>query len=178
MPQGRTQAVLIGGAFNGILSALPFIGVANLCCCLWVMGGGAIAAWLMQQGRTVAIRLSDGAIGGALAGLAGAFFYTVVTTAVQLTFGSGLQEAAEALRAAGGDVPVELIETFEALSSSIVLMAMLSFFMWLVVGGVFSTIGGLLGALFFRRAAPPAAGAPVVPPPPPETPIVPPPPTG
>lgn len=170
------QAVLIGGAFNGILSALPIIGAANICCCLWVMGGGAITAWLMQQGRTVAIRLSDGAIGGALAGLAGAVIYTLVTTAVQLTFGSGLQEATDALRAAGGDVPIELIETFEALSSNIVLMATLSFFMWLVVGGIFSTVGGLLGALFLRRGAPPAAGAPVVPPPP-ETPIVPPPPT-
>ncbi len=177
MPQGRMQAVLIGGAFNGVLSALPIIGAANICCCLWVMGGGAITAWLMQQGRTVVMHLSDGAIGGALAGLAGAVFYTVVTTVVQLTFGSGLQEATEALRATGGDVPVELIEALEVLSSNIVLMATLSFFMWLVIGGVFSTIGGLLGALFVRRGAPPAAGAPIVPPPP-ETPIVPPPPTG
>ena len=175
MPQGRTQAVLIGGAFNGILSALPIVNAANICCCLWVMGGGAITVWLMQQGRSMMMRLSDGAVGGALAGLAGAFFYTVVATAVNLIFGSGFEEVAEALQAAGSDVPIQLIEAYEAVSASVVLMATISFGMWLVVGVVFSTVGGLLGALFVRRNAPPVAGASTVPPPP-ETPIVPPPP--
>ena len=43
-----TQAVLLGGLFIGVLSALPFVNAAN-CCCLWIIGGGAIAAFLAQQ---------------------------------------------------------------------------------------------------------------------------------
>ena len=43
-----TQAVLLGGLFIGVLSALPIINLAN-CCCLWIVGGGAIAAYLGQQ---------------------------------------------------------------------------------------------------------------------------------
>ena len=38
-----TQAVLLGGLFIGVLSALPIVNLAN-CCCLWIVGGGAITA--------------------------------------------------------------------------------------------------------------------------------------
>lgn len=175
MTYGRTQAVLIGGAFNGILSALPIVGAANICCCLWVMGGGAITAWLMQQGRTVAMRVADGAIGGALAGLAGAFFYTAVSTPVSLMMTPEAEALAELM--SGGGVPPEVIEFYEAVSGSFILMATLNFGLWLLIGIVFSTVGGLLGALFASRTAAPAAAPPgpgespssgstVVPPPP------------
>lgn len=170
MTYGRTQAVLIGGAFNGILSALPIVGAANVCCCLWVMGGGAITAWLMQQGRTVAMKVSDGAIGGALAGLAGAFFYTVVSTPISLMMGPEAEALAELM--SGGGVPPEVIQIYEAVSGNVLLMATLNFGLWLFIGIVFSTVGGLLGALFAARtvSSPPtegqSSGAPVVPPPP------------
>ena len=181
MTYGRTQAVLIGGAFNGILSALPIVGAANLCCCLWVMGGGAVTAWLLQQGRTVALRASEGAIGGALAGLAGAFFYTLVYTPMSLMMAPEVEALAELM--SGGGVPPEAIEIYEAFSNNIVLMATISFGLWMFVGIVFSTIGGLLGALFASRSSGPpptegpyrgsgsggesySSGRPVVPPPP------------
>ena len=170
MAYGRTQAVLIGGAFNGILSALPIVGAANVCCCLWVMGGGAITAWLMQQGRTVAMKVFDGAIGGALAGLAGAFFYTVVSTPISLMMTPEAEALAELM--SGGGVPPEVIQFYELVSGNVLLMATLNFGLWLFIGIVFSTVGGLLGALFAARtvSAPPtegpSSGAPVVPPPP------------
>ncbi len=175
MAYGRTQAVLIGGAFNGILSALPIVGAANICCCLWVVGGGAITVWLMQQGRTVAMRLSDGAIGGALAGLAGAFFYTAVSTPINLMMGPEAEALAELM--SEGGVPPEVIQFYEAVSGSFILMATINLGLWLFIGVVFSTVGGLLGALFANRNTPPAAtapgqgadssfGGPVVPPPP------------
>ena len=170
MAYGRTQAVLIGGAFNGILSALPIVGAANICCCLWVTGGGAITAWLMQQGRTVAMRVADGAIGGALAGLAGAFFYTAVATPIGLVMAPEVEAVTEMMVWSG--VPAEIAQFYEAVTGDVILMATLNLGLWLVVGVIFSTVGGLLGALFASRGAPPPAppaassGAPVVPPPP------------
>jgi len=42
------QAPLLGGLFIGILSALPVVSWGN-CCCLWIIGGGVLAAYLDQQ---------------------------------------------------------------------------------------------------------------------------------
>ena len=36
----------------GVLSALPLVAAGNLCCCLWVVSGGAIAAYLLQQNQS------------------------------------------------------------------------------------------------------------------------------
>ncbi len=33
----------------GVLSALPFINILNACCCLWVVTGGVVAAYLLQE---------------------------------------------------------------------------------------------------------------------------------
>ena len=49
------QPALIGGLVMGVLSALPIISAGNVCCCLWVVSGGAIAAYLFQQERAAPI---------------------------------------------------------------------------------------------------------------------------
>ena len=68
------------------------------------------------------------------------------------------------------DVPPEalrMLDMMEQVMSNPVLMALVGFFVMLVAGAVFSTLGGLLGAFFFRRAPAPE-----------QTDIVPPPPSG
>lgn len=176
----RTHAVLIGGGFNGVLSALPIIGAANCLCCLWVVGGGVITAWLLQQGQARPLELGEGALGGLLAGVVGAVVYTIVWVPLQLFLGSLTGGPADAFDMGDVDVPPEMLQMLEAMEqimSNPPLMALLSFFMMLVAGLVFSTVGGLLGAFFFRKAAPPEtpggmgysapAGSDIVPPPPP-----------
>lgn len=176
----RTHAVLIGGAFNGVLSALPIIGAANCLCCLWVVGGGVITAWLLQQGQANPLELGEGAIGGLLAGVVGAAVYTLVWVPLQLMLGSFTGGPGRAFEIGDVDVPPEMLQMLEAMEqimSNPPLMALMAFLMMLVAGLVFSTVGGLLGAFFFRKAAPPAApgsagvspagGTDIVPPPPP-----------
>ena len=53
----------------GVLSALPIISAGNACCCLWVVTGGFVAAYLFQQNRAAPITPADGALVGLLAGL-------------------------------------------------------------------------------------------------------------
>ena len=36
----------------GALSALPFVNAGNLCCCLWVITGGVVASYLLQQNQS------------------------------------------------------------------------------------------------------------------------------
>ena len=49
------RSAALGGLFIGVLSALPIIGAANCCCCLWIVSGGALAAYLQvqQENRTL-----------------------------------------------------------------------------------------------------------------------------
>ena len=175
----RTHAVLIGGGFNGVLSALPIIGMANCLCCLWVVGGGVITAWLLQQVQADPLELGEGALGGLLAGVVGAGVYTIVWVPLQLFLGS-LGGPGAAFEMGDVDVPPEMLQMLEAMEqimSNPPLLALMAFFMMLAAGMVFSTVGGLLGAFFFRKAAPPAApggtdiapagGTDIVPPPPP-----------
>ena len=79
-----TQPALIGGAVVGVLSALPIVNMGNVCCCLWVVGGGAVAAYVLQQNQSTPITPGDGALAGLLAGLAGAFIYLVLSIPITL----------------------------------------------------------------------------------------------
>jgi len=68
----------------GVLSALPIISAGNVCCCLWVVSGGAVAAYLFQQNRSTPMTPADGALVGLLAGLAGALVRSVVSIPIDL----------------------------------------------------------------------------------------------
>ena len=133
----------------GVLSALPIISLANICC-TWVMGGGAVAAYLLQQGQRAPILLGEGAGVGFLAGVCGAIIYTVVTIPIQLLI-APTQERLANLFTTDADVPPEVVELLEALSRSGVAVALFGFVVMLGLGMVFSSLGGLVGAAIFRR---------------------------
>ncbi len=158
MSQALLQPVLFGGLFMGVLSALPIISLGN-CCCLWVMGGGVVTAYLMQHGRPDPIQLGEGAFGGFLTGVVGAVVYAVVSLPIQLVTAPLQRGMMDRLLESAADVPPELREMIESFGSgSVVVGVLFGFFLMLAVGMVFSTLGGLLGALIFRKT-PPAAPA-------------------
>ena len=155
----RTQAVLIGGAFTGVLSALPLISLAN-CCCLWLVGGGVVAAYLLQQSQPQPLTVGDGAVVGCFAGVFGAVVHSVVSIPVQLATGPVLEQMAEVLRG-NADLPPEVAEMLDQVGSAGPVVFLFVFFLMLLLGAVFSTLGGVLGAAVFGRSreahpAPPA----------------------
>src|SRR5262245_23749818 len=89
MTPAKTQPALLGGVTIGVLSALPFVNTGNCCCCAWVLFGGGLAAYLMQQNHPEPIQIGDGAIVGLMSGAIGAFVWLVVSVPVNLAF-SGL----------------------------------------------------------------------------------------
>jgi len=56
------QPAFIGGLVMGVLSALPLVSAGNICCCLWVVTGGLVAAYLLQQNQAMPISPADGAL--------------------------------------------------------------------------------------------------------------------
>ena len=83
----RLQPALWGGVFIGVLSALPIVNFANCCCCLWVLVGGALAAYLRQQNNPYQIDAAEGAIVGLMAGAIGGIVYSVLSIPVQILTG-------------------------------------------------------------------------------------------
>ncbi len=160
------KAAILGGLFIGILSALPVVSVVN-CCCLWIIGGGAIAAYLDQQNDPRPTNAGRGAAAGALAGVLGAFIWIPVAMMINAIM-APLQEGifAEMIRNAQ-DMPPEARAWLEAFRGSSPFRLAIGFAFQFFAGAIFGTLGGVLGAAFFRADVPPALGGPPVPPLPP-----------
>jgi hypothetical protein len=60
------SAALIGGAVAGVLSGIPFV---NCLCCLWIIGGAMLAAYLLAKDSPAALSAGDGAIVGVFTGI-------------------------------------------------------------------------------------------------------------
>jgi len=157
MKASLIQPAVIGGLVGGVLSALPLISGGNLCCCLWIVSGGVVAAYLLQQNQTAPIVPSDGALVGLLAGVACAFVFLVVSIPVNLLVAPLEQQILERLAETMNNMPPEFREyaTRSTSGGMRVAMAVFSFIFMLFLGAIFSTIGGLLGALVFARKTPP-----------------------
>jgi hypothetical protein len=156
----RLQAAIWGGVFIGVLSALPIV---KLCCCLWVLCGGVLAAYLMQQNYPYAITAADGALVGLIAGVFGGVAATVISIPIDMMmapFGRRLLEWV----VSNPDFPQETREFLENASAQGVtaFRIVANLFLSVIVGGVFAMLGGLLGVALFKKKDLP-------PPPPPGT---------
>jgi hypothetical protein len=149
----RTQPAIIGGLVMGVLSALPIINAGNICCCLWVISGGVVAAYVLQHNSTTAITPADGAMTGLLAGVIGAFVYLVLSIPISLIMGPIFRAMVERMVDTGG-LPPEFRDYMTSQAGG-VLGIVLGFFATLIAGVIFSTLGGLLGAAIFRKPGPP-----------------------
>ena len=156
------QPAVIGGVIMGVLSALPIIAVGNVCCCLWLVSGGAIAAYLLQQNQTAPLTPADGALVGLMAGLIGALVRFVVAIPIDLLM-APMEQAMLRWIVDMGTLPPEARDALERvagrnreLSGAYFLVSVIVGLMfWLFLGGIFSTIGGLVGAMVFKKQTPP-----------------------
>ncbi len=152
------KPALMGGLVMGLLSALPGVSLGNCCCCAWLVTGGLVAAYLLQAKTADPIALGDGALVGLLAGLFGAVVNLVISVPMNLLLGPVQQRLLSRISEIQPDLPENVrqaIDTFGTKGVSIA-GAIMTFFMMLVLGAVFSSLGGLLGAFFFKKKVAPA----------------------
>jgi hypothetical protein len=157
MPQTpKLQPALYGGLFIGVLSALPLL---NVCCCLWIIAGGMIAVYLMQQNYPYPITVADGALVGLLAGVFGAVIHTLVSIPIQMALGPTMQRAIQGWIMNSPEIPPEtksMIENMMARNAGFsVVTAVVGMMFGAVVGAVFGLLGGLLGVAVFKKDGPP-----------------------
>ena len=163
----KTQPALIGGLVIGLLWSVPFLNLINLCCCLGVMAGGALAAWLLiKRSPELPVSSGDGAVVGLLAGLVGAGVYLLLGIPIALVFNpqTGVS-AVKSIFALMNNPEVnrameEAIRNTENQSLAERLVgALVGWGITSVISVGFSAIGGLLGVSMFekRKGQPPQA---------------------
>jgi hypothetical protein len=156
MPSSKSQPALYGGLLLGVLSALPLINLGNVCCCLWVVCGGVVAAYVLQANQPTPITPGDGAVVGLMAGAIGSVVQLLVSIPVGLLVGPVQRRMVERFLQNASDMPENMRPMVDALRHGglSVVGAILGFFVFLCIAVVFSTIGGLIGAAIFKKTPP------------------------
>ena len=152
----RLQPALLGGVLIGVLSALPLVSTLNACCCLWVIVGGVLTTYLLQERSLVPVTAGSAATAGLLAGIIGAVVASVLGALLMVVQGGGLESLDQMPR---GDLPPQVgrvLDQMRELPPSFWYIA--PAFMFLLVFPVFSMLGALLGVALFRRNTPPPPG--------------------
>jgi hypothetical protein len=161
MGANKLRPAVLGGLLVGVLSALPIVNIGNVCCCLWVICGGMLAAYLLQQGQPFAITVADGALVGLLAGLFGGVIAVLLSVPFEMMMAPFQAQFLERFLENAGDMPSEardLIERFGRPGNPVMIVFRL--IITSIVFSVFGLLGGLLGAALFKKGAPPQpAGA-------------------
>lgn len=170
----RLQPAFWGGIFIGVLSALPLVSLGNCCCCLWVLTGGVLAAYLRQQNSPYQIDPAEGALVGLMAGVVGAVVGSILAIPLQMIAGPMQQQMMERILSQNPEVTPEMRDMVERMTATSGLWIVGLIFS-LVVYSVFGVLGGLLGVAIFKKNLPPppppgtfdVTPSPVAPPPPP-----------
>ncbi len=154
-PLDFVQPALAGGMFLGLLSSIPIIAAGNCLCCLWIIGGGGLAAFLLSKQRPVGLTYGDGAFVGVLSGVFGAVVGTVISIPIQIIslriFGSQQQAVEQFIRDMGfqGPIPDWMLQV----ASPEVTVTKVAFTLLgnLIFYSLFAMIGGILGVAVLQK---------------------------
>jgi len=145
----KLKSALLGGLIVGVFSAIhSLIPIVGVCCCIWSIIGGVVAALIYVKGSPTPVKLGEGAMVGGLAGVVGGIIYVVIYLPIAILWGMATMQ--EQLDRSGVHLPF----------SGTILMIVGS-----IIGAVIlvllSTLGGVIGTAIFEKrkgnnAAPPA----------------------
>lgn len=156
----RHQPAILGGLLIGVLSSLPIISAGNICCCLWVVAGGALTVYLQQQRTPEPVQTGDAVVGGLLAGIIGGVITCIASYLMFMIVGPVVQSSLAAVQDQIESNPDMPAATREMVQNIIHMMAgggaiLIKALITLPVYAVFSMLGALLGTALFRKKQPP-----------------------
>ena len=148
----KLQPALLGGLLIGVLSALPLVSMLNGCCCLWVIVGGVLTSYLLQEQSRVPLSAGTAAVTGLQAGMVGAIVAAVLGAAVMVLMGGGAEQLDQIPR---GDSPQfdRIIDRFREMPAAFWYVG--PFLAYIIIFPIFSMLGALLGVAMFRKTPPP-----------------------
>ena len=159
----KVKPAVIAGVVLGVLSAIPFVNILNLCCCLWAIVGGVLASYLYIKDSPTPVNAGDVAVVGANAGAVGAVVYVILGIPLAIVGGAAMREMMIKLITNLDPNQADLFRRqMEAQGEGIARIVFQTLF-GAVLLVVFAVLGGLLGVPIFEKRK----GGPLPPPPPP-----------
>ncbi len=158
-------AALAGGLFLGFFSGIPILNCLNCACCLMVIGGGLVSAYIYLRNYPQSlpqVTYGEGALLGILTGLCGTVFWSFIHFFITFIKGlmgmrmAGMESLREAISSPG--VPPEVRELLENIFENYVfsdsltpILLIFTVIMIAVVSVLFATIGSIVGVALFQK---------------------------
>lgn len=144
----KLKPALLGGLIVGVFSAIhSLIPIVSLCCCIWSIIGGVLAAFLYIKSSSTPVPMGDGAMVGAMAGVVGGIIYVVIYLPIALLWGMATMQ--EQLDRSGLHLPFSgsILMIVGSLIGAVALVAL-------------ATLGGVIGTAIFGKGKGPNAAPP------------------
>ena len=156
----KIKPAVIGGVVLGLLSIIPIVNWVNICCCLWAILGGALAAHLYIKNSPTQVSVGEGAMLGAMAGAVGGVIAVVVGVPVNLLVGTAVQSLLFSFVQNVDPRQADMIRQ-QMMAPQTIVGEIVRGIIGAIFLVIFSTIGGLLAIPIFEKRK---AGAPPPPP--------------
>jgi hypothetical protein len=146
---GMFIPALIGGAVAGVLTAIPLIGCL---CCIWMIGGGMLAAYLLNKDSPAALSTGDGAIVGIFSGIIAA----VVDFFVSIPFDAMANDIARGFLDKLAEYSEDMPAGFESLMDSgsfgpSIFWNIFGLLIAVVIFSALGALGGVIGMSLFKK---------------------------
>lgn len=142
---------LIGGAVAGILTGIPFL---NCLCCIWIIGGAMLSAYLLAKDSPVVLSAGDGAIVGVLAGIIAAIVNAFVTIPLRAFNREFVRKVIERVADFAEEMPPQWEEWIErGTHETSAPMFFLGIMISAIIFSIFGALGGIIGISLFGKKA-------------------------
>ena len=141
---GMLVPALVGGTLAGFLSAVP---ISNCLCCIWIIGGAMLAAYLFAKDSPVALRAGDGAIVGILTGIIAAAVRSFILILLRPFLREFLQDIVKWLAEYAEEMPYNWENWMEGRTS--VFWFFFNFVFCAFFSSVLVALGGIIGISLF-----------------------------
>lgn len=146
---GMFVPALIGGVIAGVLSGIPIV---NCLCCLWIIGGGILAAYFLTKESSIVLTAGDGAIVGVFTGIIAA----IVEIVVNIPFRGVSEKIFQGMMDRFSQYYEEMPSGWESwleggnFEGSII-WTILGFVVSVVIFSALGALGGIIGISLFRK---------------------------
>ncbi len=145
----KLKPALIEGIAEGVASSVPLLNLVNIPCCLLVVGGGVLAAYLYMKDAPPSAQapLGDGLKLGLLAGLIGAVVFALISIPMALLTPDLAMWPLGLSPLENVDLPPEVA----SMLSNPVPLAIFFGLISLIIDPIFCGLGGLIGVAIFNK---------------------------
>lgn len=146
---GMLVPALIGGGIAGLFSAIPFL---NCLCCLWIIAGAMLAAYLLAKDYPHSLSPGDGAIVGLLTGIIAAIIDALISLPLQAVNAQIVHRFMERIAEFTEEMPPGWENLMErGFGPASAAMFLLSLLISAIIFASLGALGGILGAALFGK---------------------------